>query len=421
MKKKNHNRSGGILPLLAFGVGAAATLVVFTAAAQAQGAKGEELLDLPSFSPEKDDDQPRVLELELLTTDELESLYSESQKESPLPEGTVPTKALSMEPLPSSQPQEQQTVPPADPTPSQTELPKTADSTPLPETPPAETPPPAAEPKETPASPPVSTADSSEKTPSEAPVDNLKDDFISATKDLIEDASLFDQQAGIPPAKEWKSGSLMFQRRDVELLMSAIAEYKKRAAMTPGGFAIPSIETTVTSAEEPVSPRLNYPIIYVGTIMYLAPEHWSVWINGRKFSSQGEPPLEALEVKSISAEKVTLRWTPNIPVETYEKNTDLIEQSEEGFLVTMRSNQALLAKMLTMNEGRVIDKNVQEIINTNRAATPAASEEGILDQVTGAVSGPPATGIERDKMNMDKLINQYKAAGDALGIEEGGP
>ncbi len=449
MKHTQNNNQQAVLyrlQLLISAILASTLLMPDNAIAQPKPQKEQELLELPSFSAEIVEEEPKIMELELLTTEELQSLYSNSRPDkepSPKNEVLITPSTTETEGTTSAADNEQQTsedINDNETAPSQTQAINNSNTTTTQQADNDNLP-----------------SDEVDNRGNSIPQDNgAEDDIITANSstDIQNTSNKYQQQTGestdysttnehdstdddehiiarkiIDAAQNiinvsqnkdkvrqdstsnnnikqwWDIGTIMFQKQEVELLLAAIDEYKKLAAAGITDIETGDNVTTTTdaSANKTTSAQPNYKIIYVGTIMYLSPNKWSVWINGKKFSSHNNAPLEAIEVVDISNDKVTIRWTPDVKIESYEKNTNDITREEDSFLITMRSNQALLSRLLTVNEGRVIDENIRKILSSSAMDEEESAND--IDNMNASSSIP-----DSDRVNMDKLIQQYDAA-----------
>lgn len=302
-------------------------LILFAGGLHAQESQGEELLELPSFNPDSTSTRPSSpVQLQLLTRDELRSLYSNNipapQKKKPAPKDG-----------------------------------------------------------------------SSLQTANTVADDNSTGQGMTSSADEQKDAL----------ASGWNSGSMMFSEDDLLQLQIALAKYYRSRQ--------DSLYNQKTGAEgEPQNrarEKLLYPVIFTGSILYISPKQWSTWINGRKFSYNQPSPLPGISVKSITRNTVTLFWRPGVRL-----NAELADSSHikkvglSSYEVTMQANDVLVTHNLSLEEGKVLTQDIVLSIKQSKELPKKQDDDVNLEEL----GINPAKPVDPDRMNMNRLIDQYRKA-----------
>ncbi len=103
----------------------------------------------------------------------------------------------------------------------------------------------------------------------------------------------------------------------------------------------PVIEEPQPGDEEVPLPRITgpqpVPNLFLGALIYVGPDNWSVWANDRAIAS--DRPDDEVAVTAISPDGVAVFWTP--------------EGEPRGFSATLRPNQTLEPRRNRLREGFV--------------------------------------------------------------------
>ena len=168
----------------------------------------------------------------------------------------------------------------------------------------------------------------------------------------------------------------------------------------------------IPAAPVEAMPSTEYAAFYVNSILYFSPENWMVWLNGKKFFSGKESPLERLSIQSVDKKSVTFLWQPVArPQSLGEPGGARVEFEPDGKVrLTLAANQIFMVSGMRVLEGRGITRKVKEMLARNEATLAAKQMKMAAGDVRSVAALPP----DRDKMNMDKLVSQYRHAGDML-------
>jgi hypothetical protein len=123
--------------------------------------------------------------------------------------------------------------------------------------------------------------------------------------------------------KYWKLGSIMFDEKKIDWVEKAIKSNETGVPLSklipeifkPEIVEVPVENKTIrgqevkiiTTPQTPDIPRPDKaPAFYLSSILYIAPDNWSVWINGEKVS-YGEN-YEDVEIVKVTESDVTMIW-----------------------------------------------------------------------------------------------------------------
>ena len=197
-------------------------------------------------------------------------------------------------------------------------------------------------------------------------------------------------------ASGWSGGSIMFNDADILNLQIELAKYyRKRQQQMYSGEDTSAIRTM---------PKQMYPLIYVGTIMYFSPKNWAVWINGQKFASGKKSPLTGISVKEISRNQVTIRWRSSSGLYDNFESEFITKIAPNLFELRMQSNQLLLTNQLALDEGKKYSDDIAQAIQFAADRSKEKDNEPSLEELNIDPSQP----VDRDKVNMNRLIDQYR-------------
>lgn len=206
----------------------------------------------------------------------------------------------------------------------------------------------------------------------------------------------------------------MFTPEEIALLQEALFRAKTPATEVamenlPKGIELP---TDVPVAED--APP-DYTLIFVNSLMYFGPKHWTAWINGKKFFSGKDSPLERITLEKITGRTVTLRWQPITPRKASPEdaeNKNMRFEPDGSVLLTLAANQTFFVPAMRFLEGRGLTAEARELLALNLAAeTPAAG--AAADSATLDTTADPSAHA-RDQQNAQKLISQYDRFSNAL-------
>lgn len=165
------------------------------------------------------------------------------------------------------------------------------------------------------------------------------------------------------PPESW-SKSIMFTPEETRRLTQAISLYERRL-----GRKTISAPGVVTRRDVASAGRI--PSFYLGSIAYVSPKLWTVWLNNEKYThdkTEGE-----VRVLSVFSDKVSLTWSMDsldiiVPdwrnkltindQGDYESSDSLVRVNNAGTEVTftLRPNQSFVSNQMKVVEGRAADK-----------------------------------------------------------------
>jgi hypothetical protein len=212
----------------------------------------------------------------------------------------------------------------------------------------------------------------------------------------------------------WEGGSLMFTREEIERY--------KQALLTPKEVLQEEIAEQQAAAPPPPPAVPDYGAFTVHSILYHGKNRWMVWLNKKRFLPEMESPLENVEIVKVSRNKVTLHWRPSAPITLPEEHQDKrLSITEEGALsITLSPNQTLLVDSLRILEGKALTQEVVRLLiatRTKREQAKAAAEAAAAAAAAqnaenpGSIAALQALPPDKDRGNMNALIDQYRNAG----------
>ncbi|MCE3255866.1 MAG: hypothetical protein K0R25_1360 [Rickettsiaceae bacterium] len=140
--------------------------------------------------------------------------------------------------------------------------------------------------------------------------------------------------------------SLMYTDEQLSRIQEAIDSYKNN---TPLKKSLTEGEENKSGGEAEKRP-VSY--VYLGLILYKAPNNWSIWINDQKISYKDNKVGNEFYVKSINQNKVDIVWTMSISRWRIIAN----KKSSEGAPVN-QNNEVEINFSLSFNQGYLIDTN----------------------------------------------------------------
>lgn len=258
-----------------------------------------------------------------------------------------------------------------------------------------------------------------------------------------------------PPAAQYSEesaewiGSIMFSITDIHRLnefMTALAEGRnpllEQAAQNEEDFL-----EVVTAPPAPTGPEAeatppSFPGIFLSSILFISPEEWTVWVNGKRMD-QKNPVMDlegTLKVVSLDKSKVHFTWMPTSSTFEYTRaswnqslqddvikkvvtTSDPIEMdADKGeFSFTLRPNQKLVTKEMKIIEGQTyFTRPIPERLNRQPQGSSLPEPPALEAGQEGAAADPAIPGQRSPEEIAEKLIGQYKQAGESLGmIKEG--
>lgn len=201
----------------------------------------------------------------------------------------------------------------------------------------------------------------------------------------------------------WDDGSIMFSDREIRQLQEtllALRSGEEAPVLQADSGVLP-----VSDEKKALPPE--YASFYVNSIMYFGKDHWLVWVNGKKFFPGKDSPLERVTIDTVDSKKVTLLWKPVTRAQIPEKiDPETITVEPSGTVkLTMAANQTFVVPLMKLVEGRGMSPEVRELLALNVVST---------NQKTDAGANNSAMPADRDAMNVDKLVSQYRNASEAL-------
>lgn len=257
---------------------------------------------------------------------------------------------------------------------------------------------------------PLPLPDAAVEAAADAPAIELETTAEAAVDEGPQPVILGDGEPAIPPKRYI---SLMFPQQRVDDLMLIFDAYMEKLANQKADTPQVATETGTDvddiirilqgEGNEEINPEIfNFNL---NSILYDAPDRWSIWINGRRYNRKDTiDPLEgkpkpivvgrsAVEITNVSQYSLTFRWlvldlSEAMVMQRWKarqankdiENDPLLAQNakvqlneEEGyFYVTLRPNQTFSSQYMTVMEGKnAVVRNV-----ASPAATPEAAAEG---------------------------------------------
>ena len=98
--------------------------------------------------------------------------------------------------------------------------------------------------------------------------------------------------------------SVLFTPAQIHQMSDALTEFESKPTKNGAAAAIITEEAAAPKIVEPPS----YPVFYLSSIAYRAPDDWSIWVSGRKITASRNPTT--LKVLSLSRTQAEFSWTP---------------------------------------------------------------------------------------------------------------
>lgn len=183
--------------------------------------------------------------------------------------------------------------------------------------------------------------------------------------------------------------SLMFNKSDLDVISQALLVYDRshtaKVETTENKDSLTSLLDSLKSSQtsQPTEAPQALPNLYLGSIVYYSPSHWSIWINGKKLMNPTNQASNELYVAQISASQIELVWKPAALLDTAQTWRDLTESGAKPLanirvdeqtgkiILRMHTNQTFLPKSLAIREGLVLSAPVTASNSTLAPASPA--------------------------------------------------
>ncbi len=125
--------------------------------------------------------------------------------------------------------------------------------------------------------------------------------------------------------------------------------------------------------------------IYLGSIIYLTPKDWAVWINNQKITYTTNKKTSEIYVKSVESGKVKISWSLSVSKwkilsgnQSEESTPKVNSRNQVEVNFELKPNQTFVLSNISVVEGRITIKktegklpNATAVINN----TPASSKE----------------------------------------------
>jgi len=224
----------------------------------------------------------------------------------------------------------------------------------------------------------------------------------------------------------WSRQSVMLLPAEVKTFNAAIRRYLKLKEQPV--VIVEETEPEEEVVEDKTPPVGKYPFIALSSIMYVSPNNWAVWINGKRYTPMKTEPLAGITIESLTKNNVRLRWKRAIPSPQTSRNRNTPEEvitedfskadSASGkieridgrtYIITLSPNQAFITQDFEIHEGRVANQRISEIYQEqiaikhaelNDLNNPSKVEETRLD--------PIAIQEQKDKEDIAKLLELYR-------------
>lgn len=255
------------------------------------------------------------------------------------------------------------------------------------------------------------------------------------------------------------SGSIMFPLSDLHSLNIVLDAFRQGL---DAGIEDPNAEKKKDSNEEtldkileelagseddmPEEEKKEIPSFYLSSVLYMAPDNWIFWLNGKRISGEMANLPEGLKVVDLGRNFVTFNWSPQFASEAenrWNERKAMLEANDlplagiagisfsrdKTVTFTLHPNQIFYTKEMAIVEGRRLRAASASPSRTAETATPS---EAVAGAPSNGKNGRPAAGKpsaaslggtsaeKRDRGNADQLINQYIGVGESLGLVPSG-
>ena len=220
-----------------------------------------------------------------------------------------------------------------------------------------------------------------------------------------------EEKKAVPPAqpvKQWSYGSLMFDKKTTGWIKEALKSYEKQI---PIEILLPSLFPSQGSAiveehkgdekkKDDLSKQASTkediikaaPVFFLKSILYFAPDNWSLWLNDKKITNKADKTFENIAVMDISRSQVMLVWKRSqidiiypgwknnfIAMEgnkydSPEKNI-VVDAATGNISFILKPNQSLVSRSLEIVEGSIIKFTEAKVV---RRITTIKFEEQLL-------------------------------------------
>ncbi len=184
--------------------------------------------------------------------------------------------------------------------------------------------------------------------------------------------------------------SVLFTLPQVEQLKQAIRTFEDApTASTVTNTEVPTLVQPVIV--EKISEPATYPVFYLSSIVYRAPEDWSIWISGHKLTS--EKNETDVKVVAVSPDSVTLTWKPTYTQAIGQRKTEnkfaasddvknklaqaqRVSYDDKSGTVTfsLRQNQSFSVGYFKLFEGYMESPTLPAIVASNDPVGDAADD-----------------------------------------------
>jgi hypothetical protein len=171
------------------------------------------------------------------------------------------------------------------------------------------------------------------------------------------------------------STSLLFSKNDMDVVKQLLVLYDnignapKQTTAPSNSDDLNNLLRDLTAEHDsnlstPAVP-VTLPNVYLSSIVYYSPSHWSVWINDKKLVNITNAPGNEFYVSRLSRTQVELVWKPTSLLDTgeaWKQRTDngknpladiSVDASKGTITLLMRPNQTFLPRSLAIQEGLI--------------------------------------------------------------------
>ncbi len=276
---------------------------------------------------------------------------------------------------------------------------------------------------------------------------------VTSSTEITFDGPDWEPAGFIGDDKSQWSGSIMFPLKDLRSLNKVLEAYRrglKSSIENPNATKNADdvsddplnkiLEELAGSQYQEDEDKNEIPYFHLGSIMYISPDNWSVWLNGKRMTQKNPDKIKNIKIMDVERDFVKLRWRPNT-IETIQNTWNKRLENPEDFkkfgiedfnidfnrdrTVTFRlhPNQTLYTDAMEIVEGRRMEPR-STILQRMREQNSGNYADDIRDDQDKPGNSSPENSTKdlqnnsahSDKENSDKLINQYMNAGEALGL-----
>lgn len=238
--------------------------------------------------------------------------------------------------------------------------------------------------------------------------------------------------------------SLFFTPNQVANMKRALRTFETIKPNDGGSLPGPAEEITIIE-ELPPTPVVveepnTYPVYYLSSIVYRAPNDWAVWVNNNRITPrQNDGELKVMAVKPNQA---WFMWQPDyiqplgdritnqnfasdaaVKHRIARPNTASFDQQAGAIRFSLKPNQSFAPGYFQVFEGRVEAPNMKPADPQAAAGTPSGSpamppapmSSQAADAINGllgpgsAQSPAPAAPVDSDRANMEQMIQNQQS------------